>query len=122
MGDMAGSALAARPCLNARKRSLPSKLQPAGATGPLRTLSSHPTPPAQTSASSRQPGTCFPAPSRPAGPAMAARIDLAALQRQLDGFQAKFRQWAQRAVAGAEALRDGHLARLREFQGASLGL
>ena len=48
---------------------------------------------------------------------MAARIDLAALQRQLDGFQAKFGQWAQRAVAGAEALRDGHLARLREFQG-----
>ncbi|KAI7843139.1 hypothetical protein COHA_003310 [Chlorella ohadii] len=53
---------------------------------------------------------------------MAARIDLAALQRQLDGFQAKFRQWAQRAVAGAEALRDGHLARLREFQATIRGL
>lgn len=49
---------------------------------------------------------------------MAARIDLGALQRQLDGFQAKFQTWAQRTVAGAEALRDGHLGRLREFQGA----
>ena len=48
---------------------------------------------------------------------MAARIDLQALQRQLDSFQAKFQQWAQRTVAGAEGLRDGHLARLREFQG-----
>lgn len=49
---------------------------------------------------------------------MAARIDLAALQRQLDGFQAKFQAWAQHTVAGAEALRDSHLTRLREFQGA----
>lgn len=50
---------------------------------------------------------------------MTTRIDLGALQRQLDAFEAKFGAWAQRAVAGAEALRDGHLARLREFQGAS---
>lgn len=49
---------------------------------------------------------------------MAARIDLQGLQRQLDGFQAKFRDWAQSTVAAAEGLRDGHLARLREFQGA----
>ena len=54
---------------------------------------------------------------RPAPAAMATRIDLQALQRQLDAFQSKFQHWAQRAVAGAEALRDGHLARLREFQG-----
>lgn len=74
----------------------------------------------QTSASSRQPGTPPFALPAPPCPAMAARIDLAALQRQLDGFQAKFRQWAQRAIARAEVLRDGHLARLREFQGALL--
>ena len=49
---------------------------------------------------------------------MAARIDLQALQKQLDAFQAKFQHWAQRTVASAEGLRDGHLSRLRKFQGA----
>lgn len=48
---------------------------------------------------------------------MAQRIDLRALQRQLDAFHTKFQHWAQRTEAGAEELRDGHLGRLREFQG-----
>lgn len=52
---------------------------------------------------------------------MAARIDLGALQRQLDSFQSRFAAWAQRTVSGAESLRDGHLARLREFQSADGG-
>lgn len=47
---------------------------------------------------------------------MATRIDLGTLQRQLDAFQSRFTAWAQRTVSGAESLRDGHLARLREFQ------
>lgn len=49
---------------------------------------------------------------------MATRIDLGTLQRQLDAFQSRFTAWAQRTVSGAESLRDGHLARLREFQSA----
>lgn len=53
---------------------------------------------------------------------MAARIDLQGLQRQLDSFQTKFHAWAQRTVAGAASLCDGHLGRLREFQGALTGL
>ncbi|EFN55565.1 hypothetical protein CHLNCDRAFT_52384 [Chlorella variabilis] len=53
---------------------------------------------------------------------MAARIDLQGLQRQLDSFQTKFHAWAQRTVAGAASLCDGHLGRLREFQAAIRGL
>ena len=48
---------------------------------------------------------------------MAARIDLQALQKELDAFRTKFDGFAQRAVASAEGLRDGHLSRLREYQG-----
>ena len=51
---------------------------------------------------------------------MAARIDLQALQKELDAFRTKFDGFAQRAVASAEGLRDGHLSRLREYQGGSL--
>ncbi|KAI3425962.1 hypothetical protein D9Q98_007932 [Chlorella vulgaris] len=53
---------------------------------------------------------------------MAVRIDLQALQRQLDSFHTKFQHWAHRTVATAEGLRDQHLARLREFQAAIRGL
>lgn len=58
------------------------------------------------------------APGLPTAAMATARIDLGALQRQLDSFQAKFQGWATRTVAGAEARRDAHLARLRECQGA----
>jgi hypothetical protein len=75
--------------------------------------------PARIAKHLEQPATDSPltTPASPARIAMAARIDLQALQRQLDSFHTKFQHWAHRTVATAEGLRDQHLARLREFQG-----
>lgn len=46
----------------------------------------------------------------------ASRIDLGALQKELDGFRARVERWAQGLCAGCEAARNAHFQSLREFQ------
>ena len=48
---------------------------------------------------------------------MAARLELPALHKELDGFKHRFDKWAQQTVSAAEQLRDGHLRRVRQLQG-----
>ena len=51
-----------------------------------------------------------------------SRIDLAGLQKELDGFRARVERWAAGVCAGSEAARDAHYQRIREFQATLRGL